>query len=362
MTDPHQAVDDLRSFCQAADQVLTDGLRESANAYHDHCLTANQRLRRCEEFLRKGLRTEALQLAETEPPLLDTIAALDFPERDQWDSLAANYGITAAPRLNVATAEALNRAYAEQEPLQKLLREHRRLNISRAPLAERINMLRRLLGVDSSNPVWAEDIRAFEVVRHRELNSDVSDAVASKDFRKLTALWDEVETTPWIAAPPPQIVVQLQSGFLGQAAKEMYEAYQKQDFPRAQGLRDRFERMNPRSIFPPADPIWPRVELCLDWVRREESRRNKRLDFESAVLDLEQALSRRQTPEQLRELWGRIADFRIRIPTALEERYRSQMEEYRGQKDRKERLILALAFGGGATILALALLLIILRK
>jgi hypothetical protein len=351
MTDPQQVVDDLRSFCQAADQVLTDTLRESATAYREACLAINQRLRRCEEFLQKGLRSEALHLAESEPPLLDSVAALDFPERGQWDELAANYGLPAAPRLNVATAEALNQAYAEQEPLQQRLREHRRLNLSRAPLRDRLMAMRQMHQLDAGNPVWPADIQAFEAVRHRELNGEIEEAIGKRDFPRMTAMWDEVQTTPWIAPPPPTLVAQLQAAFLQEAGDELYKAYQQQDFPRAQGLRDCWERMDPRAVFAASHPVWGRVELCLDWVRQEEARQSRRLEFETVLLELEQALRRDTPPEQLREKWGEAVDFRIRVPAALEERYTTRMEEFRRKADRKERLILVGAFAGGTLLL-----------
>jgi hypothetical protein len=157
------------------------------------------------------------------------------------------------------------------------------------------------------------------------------------------------------------LVAQLQAAFLREAGDELYKAYQKQDFARAQTLRDRWERMNPRGVFAATHPVWGRVELCLDWVRQEESRQSRRLEFETAVLELEQALRHRAEPEDLRELWGAVANFRIRIPSALEERYTARMDEVRNKADRKERMILVGAFAGGAVLLVGFLLFVMLR-
>src|SRR4051794_28724307 len=117
MTTYQQTVDELRSLCQAADQVLSESMRESASQYREACLAINNRLRRCEEFLSKGLRSEAIQLAEAEPPLLEALATLDFPELKEWEQLAATYSLTPPQRLLKETAEALNQAYAEEQPL-----------------------------------------------------------------------------------------------------------------------------------------------------------------------------------------------------------------------------------------------------
>src|SRR5215510_7754447 len=103
MADYPHIVDDVRSFLQSADQTLSDHLKGLAAAYADACKEANRRLRRCEEFLQKGLRSEAIHLAQTEPDLLDLVAVLDFPERSQWEELLLTYGLPAPPQLMLAT-------------------------------------------------------------------------------------------------------------------------------------------------------------------------------------------------------------------------------------------------------------------
>jgi hypothetical protein len=221
--------------------------------------------------------------------------------------------------------------------------------------------LRRLYQLDARNPVWPDDIRAFEVVRHRELSGEIEESISLGAFRRLSANWDEVHTTPWLAAPPSDLMSRLQGTFLRETGEELYRAYQAQDFARAQQLRDRWEQMNPRVAFPPSHPVWGRVNLCLDWVRREEQRQGRRMEFETALLELEQALGREMPPERLRRIWGQVADFRIRVPTAIEDRYTAKMEAFRRQADRKERLILAVAFGGGALLLVGFMLFAMLR-
>ena len=69
----------------------------------------------------KDLRSEAIHLAESEPNLLDSLAALDFPERADWDELVQIYQLAAAPKLAVDQAQFLNEAYAQEDPLQDLL-------------------------------------------------------------------------------------------------------------------------------------------------------------------------------------------------------------------------------------------------
>ncbi len=110
MADTQRIVDNIRTFVH---QACGEPLRALAAAYAAACQEANDRLRRCDELLRQGLRSEAIRCAEAEPNLLEVLARLDFPERAQWATFAAAYGLPAAPDLRLDLAEALNRACSE---------------------------------------------------------------------------------------------------------------------------------------------------------------------------------------------------------------------------------------------------------
>ena len=87
MADYHQIVEQIRMALHSGDPSANGRLAGLASAYADACAEAGQRLGRCHRLLQQGLRTEAIQLAESEPKLLDSLAVLDFPERPEWDDL-----------------------------------------------------------------------------------------------------------------------------------------------------------------------------------------------------------------------------------------------------------------------------------
>ena len=136
MADHHQIVDQIRAFLQASDQTRNERLDGLALDYANACTEANQRLTGCHRLLQQGLRSEAIQQAEAEPRLLDALTTLDFAERNEWDELVDIYAMAAAPKLMADARAALNDAYAEAEPLQNLLRTHRRLATQRAPVRD----------------------------------------------------------------------------------------------------------------------------------------------------------------------------------------------------------------------------------
>src|SRR5258708_3350990 len=100
MPDHYQIVDQVRALAQATNQASRTGLDGWAAAYAQACAEVNERLQRCQRLLQQGLRSEAIQLAEIEPRLLDSVAVLDFPERPAWDGLVSMFGLPVAARLH----------------------------------------------------------------------------------------------------------------------------------------------------------------------------------------------------------------------------------------------------------------------
>ena len=135
MADHHQIVEQIRAFLQGSDQTRSERLEGLATAYAEACTAANQRLSRCHRLLEQGLRSEAIQQAEAEPRILDVMSTLDFPERSEWDELVDIYAMAAPPKPLSEARAALSEAYALAEPLQNLLRTHRRLATGALPCA-----------------------------------------------------------------------------------------------------------------------------------------------------------------------------------------------------------------------------------
>jgi hypothetical protein len=96
MADYHEIVDEIRTAVQSGELPWDGALRELADGYAVACAEANERLAGLTRLLNQGLRAEAIHQAEMEPNLLSMLAALDFPERPQWDALTEQRHLTRA--------------------------------------------------------------------------------------------------------------------------------------------------------------------------------------------------------------------------------------------------------------------------
>lgn len=204
MADYQQIVDRIRVSIQSGEGSGMGTPAELAEAYARGCAEANERLQRCARYLQQGLRPEAIQLADLVPVLLDLVAILDFPERAEWDELTAEGAMSRAQALNLDAARAVNEAYATLAPMRDMLRRHRRLVLSVAPLSERLKLVRSIADHDQNNPIWVEDIAAYEKARLGEVAPEATAIVAREDTKALKDLLAELESPDWVLSPPPR--------------------------------------------------------------------------------------------------------------------------------------------------------------
>lgn len=176
-----------------------------ANEYAEFCQEANARLLDIKQLLAKGLRSVAVERAKTEPDLLEMVMTLDFYMLPRWNELCVQHNLTEAPMLLIEVATDLNEAYAAELPLAGLMREHRLLALARNPLFQRLIILRRIAALDSNNPAWIEDLKAYEQARVRELTEHLDQAYKEKNIAYLAEMHREVNHEGWSIMVPVEL-------------------------------------------------------------------------------------------------------------------------------------------------------------
>src|SRR5512146_1198872 len=115
--DHQRTIDNIRTILASAGPASMEGIWAVAVEYADACEMVNERLRKCGQLLREGLRSEAIQQCEMEPNLLSLVAALDFPEVSAWTAFLQSSGLAPPSPLLVEVAAELNEAYGQEQPL-----------------------------------------------------------------------------------------------------------------------------------------------------------------------------------------------------------------------------------------------------
>lgn len=359
MPDLQRLIDEIRFRLQSQDWDLTDDVRGIAEEYASICREANVRLRRCGEFLKQGLRSEAVHLAEAEPRLLDLLATIDFPERADWDEMVAFYQLSRPDPLLFDVAEQLNEAYSLQQPLERLLDRHRLLALQRAPLPQRLAVLRRIAEVDAGNAVWEEDVRMFEKARLADIDAAARGAAEQRDAAALTAIAAELTQPGWRERPAKAQVERIRRlsedvnrsvarRELEQLEPELNRALGELNVIKGRGLRDRWNHLAAVARLAANDPLVERVAPALGWIADDDARLEMERTFRTATAALEQVLERPDAgEEELRSAGHAVLKCERGIPEPLNGRYRERLRSLELSRQRRRR---AIVIGAGLAL------------
>lgn len=361
MLDYQRIVEELGTALVTADDESVDGLRMAVADYGVACDEVNERLRVCGELLRKGLRGEALQKCEMEPNLLDVVAVLDFPEREQLDRELRVFGIASPAPLAIDVAGDLNEAYAQQQPLETLLRRHRLLALAHSPLKQRLQVLRQIGMLDPANPVWQDDLYTYEDARLSEIEREMRPAISRGDVATVQALSEEVGSSSWSRMPPAQLLKKLQDAnntlqanharaSLEALEPELNDAFAGFDVGRGRDLRNRWQACLASCPLDSTDPLAERAAPALEWLEQQDVRDRTDAEFATAVANLGAALdgnvptearSRRDEALHLERLYHAAIRFNRDLDPNLEQRYRRRLADLELADKRRYRLIVA---------------------
>lgn len=192
MADYEEIPETIRSFLAIEGHPWNEDLTDVAQSYAALCREANQRLRRCADYLRRGMRSEAVHLAECQPKLLPMVDALQIPDFAAWARACVANGLAPPPELLTDQLPQLEAAAEIEERLRPLEDRYRLLSLAKAPLKDRLEVLFPLHEKDPGNPVWVENLRTIGMARFKQLRGEAQTAYKSRDLARLETLSAEL--------------------------------------------------------------------------------------------------------------------------------------------------------------------------
>ncbi|WP_428308003.1 hypothetical protein [Lacipirellula sp.] len=355
-----QYIDDILGAVYSPETADPDFLRDSAAMYAEACAEVNDRLRRVGRLLHRGLRSEAIQIAEEEPNLLDMVAMLDFSELPTWREMLVQWEMAEPPQLLIDLAADLNKAYADQQPLESLLKQHRTLALARAPLASRIYTLRQIRDADAGNEMWGADLCLMERARLKQIGAEVEGAHRNRDVAGLARLTDELRAKGWTVERPKSLidtVEKFRSQVAAAAARrtleqldyELNDAYMAFDVAAARKLRDRWHESAGIAALSAEDELSVRAAPALNWLAEQDRQDAGQRQFQLAVAQLQQALDNGAASTELERLFRAATLFGEPLPELLQRRVEQTLAAEGINLRRKRRLVI----GSIAAVLAL---------
>jgi hypothetical protein len=347
----------IRSCVGSMDLTLSDPLREAGEVYAEACRQVNERLARCEQLLRQGLRAEAIRQAEIDPDLLESVAELDFEGRDQWDERLTLNDVPCPPAINHKAIELLNRAYAEEAPLAELLKHHRLQALGRAPLRDRIETVRLLAKAEPTNAAWNEDVAIFEAARMDEMRAELRQVRQNNNWPAVQVLNTEIVPGKWQTFLPLELVSDIESEYkrlsrldAQQKFKTHRELFQQAaaefNLDRCRQIRSLIERISRERDIQTGDVLLEPLRSLLDWLTEQERLAKETRDFEKACRDLVDAIKQKADSGVTQRFHDAVMNYHRPIPKEVEAAY----QEFLSALHRR-RLWTAVFFGAALLLM-----------
>lgn len=365
MNEYQEVVDELRFILQREVIEQNDALTDLVARYSKYCHDVNVRLRRCEECLKQGLRSEALHLAEANPNLSDAVAVLDFSEREQLIEVVELYFLAAPEPLLLEVAASLNRAYAEHEPLEKMLELHRLLALGRAPLNQRLAVLRSLSDLDPGSLHWETDVREMEMARFREFDFESLAAAKSGNTSVLKSIVDEIQAPGWKETVPSSLAREVKARATATVRSvarqrivelndELHSAFSSLDVPKARQVREAWKQNRQQANLKDNDPLVDQVAPILDWLSDEDRKLADANEFAKCRSEIESAIDDDNvSADELKRLKLTAERYDRSLPQMLETRFRSRLATQELKERRKKKRLFAVLWTAATVVLAL---------
>jgi hypothetical protein len=328
-------------------------LADLSAEYGELCEQANERLDRIGRLLFEGYRDEAIQLSEQSPILTELVSILDFGESDEWKGLLLIEGIEVPVDLSMGIAEQIESAYGELQVLQPILKKHRLLALDKGPLKLRIVVLKKLMAMDPTNPIWAEDNETLQRARLDEIADEYRLAKSQNDADSLNKLQKEMEK-PWDVAIPPTLFKNIVGASTSMARDQARSRLKKLLVPlndclvefddaKARSLRVQWDELSEPAELTHNDPLFLRVKETFDWLDELDNEAAKDVKFAAAVRVLENSVNTHAPIDVIDRGIYKVQQFERELPEALTHRVHHYRESLVIKKRRKTMLMISSA-------------------
>lgn len=356
----------IKSVAQGETELSPGEMQPLAREFDEAARAALKRLDEIHDLLARGQRAQAIHLAETPPPLLDVVGALDFPGIESWKSFAAGNGLPVPPEFPSPKIQALEEAYAQQDALEPLQAVYRRLCLQRGSTRDKLVALRRIRNLDSANPAWSQDVQALEAQRFREIRQRLAsdrDRISESEAQNMH---QELTDSKLLCRPPigldqqaaafvEQLKVRRVHGTMTSLTRIINTAYGAMDYPAASRTLDQLDDLSKKEGVTIPAALQTAVDEARAWREERKQEEKKRRSFEHDVAELQRLLEKDAEAKEIGPLLRKVEAYDMDVPGGLRERALTYLAELESQEqERKKAIRLAVAAGIVLAVLLVA--------
>jgi len=342
-----QTIQEVQAFLAGTQQLEKGRLAELARSYGKACEILNGKSATCRELLQTGKRGDAVRLARSSPDLRESVTVLDMEETQSWLETCDALGFVIPQPLQAEMAKGLvTELYDSSAETGELQRTYRRLSLARAPVADRLRMLRKLYLADPDPGNWAEDVKTFETARIEELAKRAKQADRQGDLKTLEAILAELRSREWVERPKRKLVAAIKALVLPHRRhfaaeryrallEEIRKAHAAMDEPTCRRLAEKWLAVKDQTGVEPDAALADEFSPVQTWLDELTMERDEQAAFDSACISLEAAVEEEQALHALEKLVAEVLRFERGIPELLAARVNSRLAELRQSSRRR---------------------------
>lgn len=299
---------------------------EIAREFARQVSSANHNLNRCQRWIQLGLFAEAVSFGEALDLAKSSARLLLQGMFGQWGELCRAANVPAPQSIDQSLLESYSDAWSRFHSLSQIEARHRLLSLQRAPLLERLQVLRELVDLDSRNPEWLRSITRLQRQAAGELAQIVAQALLEKDDALAIAVSQLVD-----ACAGTQIENQAQFEQLKQfavaakrrvafaaarlACDEMHNAAVSMDLQELRAANLRWQAAI--HEFEPDEDLRQSAAASLQLLVAQQQREQRERDQQDALGRLELALDQAKSFVEIQSLISRANNVDATIPKSL---------------------------------------------
>lgn len=358
----------IQQICQLIEHGQIDRnplVEDYAEQFAELCRQANERLLRCQDYIEKGMRSEAVHEARTAPDLLELGEQLQFDGLKKWRNICADMELATFQPLNQDLLATLRSECAREEELTPLLKEYRRL-VYQGEHQGCIAVLRMIREKDPDNPSWVKNLRPLEEEAMAETLAAVEEAINKQDLPRLKELYEDL-TSPYRVAEPPGDVLRNMRLLLMQdraaaLCKEGSALLQRLQSALANDAIEELEVVTAAAEKLAADEAFLRIPegwksslaAAQEMLAVVAKRNEKKAEFAQAMAELQEQLAANSLNElALRHEWERLSAWEMPVPEMLRKQVMETLEELQLRRRRRQRRNSLIIVLGSLLIVAL---------
>lgn len=333
-----------------------------ARDYARLCREANERLRVCAKYLEKELKGEALQLAHTQPDLIEMCDILDFDDGWMWRHLAAQRGWVISDLLDMRTFAALTVAEKGQTVPGPLVDAYRRAAVKRDD-AESIRCLRKLIIAEPANAAWKEDLKRFESRRVGALEEECKRALQADDAAALRKGLAEL-AADWSVPPSSKLRQEVEERVRQHRRREVAAeaagiraslgaALESKEIEGVRSALEAWEGCVKQGMYAPSPEDTKESEQARAWLRKADKQHAKEAAFAAKVAELRAALERGERGFNPVPAWKELRSYGLPLPGELKLKVDAAEQALR-ERDAKRRRKMWMRLGTAAAVLLVA--------